>query len=72
MAVYTVRVEADKAAFPVLLSNGNELQTGDAEGGRHWATFEDPWRKPSYLFALVAGNATPHPDIPRHLSLSPP
>jgi len=56
MSKYTVRVEADKAKYPVLLSNGNEIAKGEAEGGRHWAEFEDPFRKPSYLFALVAGD----------------
>ena len=45
-----------QAQYPVLLSNGNEVGQGEAEGGRHWASFEDPFRKPSYLFALVAGN----------------
>ncbi|KAH8067149.1 cytochrome-b5 reductase [Aureococcus anophagefferens] len=56
MASYTCRVEADKAKYPVLLSNGNEVARGDADGGRHWARFEDPFKKPSYLFALVAGD----------------
>ncbi len=58
MTVYKVRVEADKARFPVLLSNGNEVAKGACAGApeRHWAEFEDPFRKPSYLFALVAGN----------------
>jgi len=57
MAKYTrVRVEAEKAKYPLLLSNGNELTSGELEGGRHYAEFEDPFPKPSYLFALVAGN----------------
>src|SRR3954468_1163344 len=56
MARYRVRIEADRASCPVLLSNGNLLETGEAEGGRHWALWEDPFPKPSYLFALVAGN----------------
>ena len=55
MAKYCVRVEADKAKYPLLLSNGNELTKGELEGGRHFAEFEDPFPKPSYLFALVAG-----------------
>ncbi|SNR91187.1 MULTISPECIES: aminopeptidase N [unclassified Azospirillum] len=55
MARYTVRIEADKASYPVLLSNGNLIGEGEAEGGRHWARWEDPWPKPCYLFALVAG-----------------
>ncbi len=56
MATYEVRVEADKAACPILLSNGNEVGRGELPGGRHWASFSDPFRKPSYLFALVAGD----------------
>lgn len=56
MAKFRVRVEGDKAAYPVLLSNGNLLDQGDAADGRHWALWEDPWPKPCYLFALVAGN----------------
>jgi len=56
MAKYRVRVEGDKAAYPVLLSNGNLVDQGDAADGRHWALWEDPWPKPCYLFALVAGN----------------
>ena len=55
MTTYKVRVEADKKAYPVLLSNGNEIQKGDL-GDRHYAEFEDPFKKPSYLFALVAGD----------------
>ena len=56
LAVYTVTVRADKAKYPVLLSNGNRVAAGDEAGGRHWATFEDPFPKPSYLFALVAAD----------------
>ena len=56
MATYEVRVEADKVKYPLLLSNGNEVSKGDAADGRHWASFIDPFRKPSYLFALVAGD----------------
>jgi len=55
MARYTVTVHADKAAFPFLLSNGNPVGSGDEADGRHYATWEDPFKKPSYLFALVAG-----------------
>ncbi|WP_337180114.1 aminopeptidase N [Sphingopyxis granuli] len=53
---YRVRMEGDKAAFPILLSNGNCVATGEGESGTHWALWEDPWPKPSYLFALVAGD----------------
>ena len=56
MSKFTTRMEAAKDKYPVLLSNGNLIDSGDAEGGRHFAVWEDPWRKPSYLFALVAGN----------------
>ena len=55
MASYTVVLRADKAQFPVLLSNGNLVEQGDLDGGRHFAKWHDPHKKPSYLFALVAG-----------------
>ncbi|MFM7705577.1 MAG: M1 family aminopeptidase, partial [Rubrivivax sp.] len=54
MAVYTVTLRADRACYPVLLSNGNLVAQGELEGGRHYATWHDPFPKPSYLFALVA------------------
>ncbi len=56
MSVFHVRVEADKATSPVLLSNGNPVASGDLDGGRHFAEWDDPFSKPSYLFALVAGD----------------
>jgi aminopeptidase N len=56
LSVYSVRMVGDKAAFPVLLSNGNCLARGDCGDGDHWAEWHDPWPKPSYLFALVAGD----------------
>ncbi len=52
---YRVRMRADKARFPVLLANGDPVAAGDAGDGRHWAEWHDPFPKPSYLFALVAG-----------------
>ncbi|CAN1778127.1 Puromycin-sensitive aminopeptidase [Linum perenne] len=55
MAKYTCRIEADKSLYPVLLSNGNLLEQGELEGGKHYALWEDPFKKPCYLFALVAG-----------------
>ena len=55
MAVYTTRIEADKAEAPVLLANGNLREAGELPGGRHFAVWHDPWPKPSYLFALVGG-----------------
>ena len=59
MARFVVTVHADKAKYPVLLSNGNRVGGGDEPGGRHWARFDDPFPKPSYLFALVAANLDP-------------
>lgn len=56
MARYTVRLEADAAQFPVLLSNGNLIEQGRLPGGRHFARWHDPFAKPSYLFALVAAD----------------
>ncbi|MCP5298633.1 MAG: aminopeptidase N [Chromatiaceae bacterium] len=56
MARFRVRLTADKAAYPVLLSNGNPQEAGDLPDGRHFAVWDDPFPKPSYLFALVAGD----------------
>jgi aminopeptidase N len=57
MAVYTTRIEADKAEAPVLLSNGNLVAAGDVPGtNRHFAVWHDPFKKPCYLFALVGGD----------------
>ncbi|MCB2014255.1 MAG: aminopeptidase N [Sphingobium sp.] len=53
---YSVRMEADKALYPVLLANGDPMESGDAANGRHWARWNDPFLKPCYLFALVAGD----------------
>jgi aminopeptidase N len=56
MAVYTIRIEADKSEAPVLLANGNLVAQGDVpDTGRHFAVWHDPFKKPSYLFALVGG-----------------
>ena len=55
MAKYTVMLRGDKKSYPVLLCNGNLIEQGDLPGGRHYAKWEDPFKKPSYLFALVAG-----------------
>ncbi|MEX1059707.1 MAG: aminopeptidase N [Methyloceanibacter sp.] len=63
LAVYTVRIEADRATTPVLLSNGNPTAHGDIPGtGRHFAIWHDPFPKPSYLFALVGGDLACVPD----------
>ena len=56
MAKFTVMLRADKQKYPVLLSNGNLVEEGDLGDGRHFAKWEDPFKKPSYLFALVAAN----------------
>ena len=56
MAVFTVTLRANKAAYPVLLSNGNLVEQTDLDGGRHQAIWHDPFPKPSYLFALVAAD----------------
>ena len=56
MAVYRTTIRADRAACPVLLSNGNLVERGELAGGRHFAVWDDPFPKPSYLFALVAGD----------------
>ena len=56
LARYTTKITADKAKYPFLLSNGNRINSGDLEDGRHWVEWNDPFPKPSYLFALVAGD----------------
>jgi aminopeptidase N len=53
---YTVKLTADRVRYPVLLSNGNPAGAGDLEDGRHWAEWQDPWPKPCYLVALLAGD----------------
>jgi aminopeptidase N len=55
LARYTVTIRADRTAYPVLLSNGNLVAQGVLDGNRHFTTWHDPHPKPSYLFALVAG-----------------
>ncbi len=59
---YRVRMIADQAPYPVLLSNGNQVGAGELEGGRHWAEWDDPFPKPCYLFALVAGDLAANRD----------
>ena len=56
LSVYHVRMTADRRRYPVLLANGDPSASGDADDGRHWAEWHDPFPKPSYLFALVAGD----------------
>ncbi|MCW8886472.1 MAG: aminopeptidase N [Motiliproteus sp.] len=56
MAQFKTTIVADKSRYPVLLSNGNPIDQGELEDGRHWLTWEDPFPKPAYLFALVGGD----------------
>ncbi len=56
MAKFTTKIIGDKSLYPVLLSNGNCIDSGDASDGKHYAVWEDPFPKPAYLFALVGGN----------------
>ncbi len=56
MSVFTTTLVADKSKYPVLLSNGNDIERGEMDNGRHWVTWHDPFKKPAYLFALVAGD----------------
>ncbi|MFT6986841.1 MAG: aminopeptidase N [Psychromonas sp.] len=55
MAKFTTKITADKSLYPSLLSNGNRIAQGDLDNGRHWVSWSDPFPKPAYLFALVAG-----------------
>jgi aminopeptidase N len=59
---YEVKLIADKTRYPVLLSNGDPVGTGELPDGRHWAQWRDPFPKPCYLFALVAGDLVPNRD----------
>ncbi|MGR3808403.1 aminopeptidase N [Pasteurella testudinis] len=56
LARYTTKISADKTRYPYLLSNGNRIAAGELENGKHWVEWQDPFPKPSYLFALVAGD----------------
>ena len=56
LARYTTKITADKTKYPFLLSNGNRINSGDLDDSRHWVEWNDPFPKPSYLFALVAGD----------------
>ena len=63
MSRYTTTIHAEKSRFPVLLSNGNLVEQGEEADGRHWAKWEDPFPKPSYLFAMVAGKLDRRDDV---------
>ena len=56
MAKFTTKIIADKIGYPILLSNGNPIDSGEMEDGKHYRTWEDPFPKPCYLYALVAGD----------------
>ncbi|MDQ3075099.1 MAG: aminopeptidase N, partial [Pseudomonadota bacterium] len=62
LSTYRVRMSADKARYPILLANGNRVASGDGDDGTHWAQWDDPFPKPSYLFALVAGDLSANRD----------
>ncbi|HUK61273.1 MAG TPA: aminopeptidase N [Stellaceae bacterium] len=62
MTRFETTITAERGRYPVLLSNGNPVAEGDADGGRHWCKWVDPHPKPSYLFALVAGDLVAHRD----------
>src|SRR5689334_21329238 len=62
LSKYHVRMKSDQGRFPILLSNGNRVAQGETGNGRHWAEFEDPFPKPCYLFALVAGDLKANQD----------
>lgn len=63
LATFTTEMHADKTKYPVLLSNGNLLHTADEADGKHVVIYHDPVPKPSYSFALVAGELVPHEDV---------
>ena len=56
MSIYNTTISADAELYPIILSNGNPTDSGKLTDGRHWVKWEDPFPKPAYLFALVAGN----------------
>jgi aminopeptidase N len=62
MSVFTTRISADKATYPILLANGNPTEKGEEADGRHFAVWNDPFPKPAYLFAMVAGDLVRHAD----------
>ena len=56
MSLFSTKITADNGKYPIILSNGNPVESGEMDDGRHWIKWVDPYLKPSYLFALVAGN----------------
>ncbi|MCG8314683.1 MAG: aminopeptidase N [Pseudomonadales bacterium] len=63
MAKFTTTIVADKTRYPILLSNGNPIDAGYSDDGKHWVTWQDPFKKPCYLFALVAGDLAVQEDV---------
>jgi len=63
MATFTTRIEADKENYPILLANGNPIDEGDLSDGRHYCVWDDPFVKPAYLFAAVAGDLVRKDDV---------
>ena len=63
MSTFSTTIIADKTQYPVLLSNGNLVDQGESDVNRHWVKWEDPFKKPAYLFALVAGNLSQIDDV---------
>jgi aminopeptidase N len=63
MGIFTTKIIADKKRFPYLLANGNRIEAGDLANGRHFTTWNDPFKKPSYLFAMVAGDLEKVSDV---------
>ena len=68
LSIYTTKIIANKEKYPVLLSNGNLIEKGDLENDLHYVIWKDPYNKPAYLFALVAGNLTCREDTYKTLS----
>lgn len=68
MSEFTTQITADKTRYPILLSNGNKVDAGELEGNKHWVKWHDPFKKPCYLFALVAGDLVSVDDTFKTLS----
>jgi aminopeptidase N len=63
LSIFTTRISADKTTYPILLANGNPLEHGDLDNGEHFAVWHDPFPKPAYLFAMVAGDLVRQDDL---------
>jgi len=63
LSIFTTRISADKNTYPILLANGNPLEHGDLDNGEHFAVWHDPFPKPAYLFAMVAGDLVRQDDL---------